>query len=90
MENIIDERIKQLTAALVAFPFIGLLLRTYLVAPSLTDEQIFQKTLKSYNINPTVINKYEIEKSYEMFQNMSQDARNAYMTLYRIISYGMS
>ena len=90
MENIIDERIKQLTAVLVAFPFMGLLLRTYLVAPSLTDEQIFQKTLKSYNINPIVINKYEIEKSYEMFQNMSQDARDAYMTLYRIISYGMS
>lgn len=90
MENIIDERIKQLTAILEAFPFMGLLLRTYLVTPSLTDEQIFQKTLKSYNINPTVINKYEIEKSYEMFQNMSQDARDAYMTLYRIISYGMS
>lgn len=91
--NYIGERIGEDTINLVKnlkrFPFVGMLLRTYITNPEMDDISIFQKTLKNYNHTVETLTAKEIEDSFEIFQNISLEGKRYYCELYKIIKSGI-
>lgn len=90
MDNVTSERIQQLVQIMEIYPFLGMLLRMYIVNPEASDEQIFENTLKNYKLEVTRFSKTEIEQAYNKFRNINPSARKDYISLYRILNYGVS
>lgn len=91
--NFIGERVSVDTVNLVKnlkrFPFVGMLLRTYITNPEAEDLDIFQKTLKNYHSSVNDLTAKEIEESFEIFQNIPLEGRKYYIMLYKILKSGI-
>ena len=90
MDDVISERIQQLVQIMEIYPFLGMLLRMYIVNPEASDEKIFENTLKTYKLEVTRFSKMEIEQAYTKFRSINPLARKDYISLYRILNYGVS
>lgn len=84
----IGGKISDLTTVFEGFPFVGMLMRTYLTCPEMEDVDIFHKTLQLYDHSISNMSKHEIEESFLMFTHIPLHNRRDFVKLYKIITNG--
>lgn len=89
MMNDVGKRITDLTLTFHEYPFVGMLLRTWITDSSLEDVQVFEKALKLYKNQTSLMSKDEIERSFDIFAHIKRIERDDYMSLYKIITNGL-
>ena len=93
ISNKMENEIVELTKYLKRYPFIGMLLRTYVSNTSQTDIAVFQKTLKTFNtvmMNDQIMYTHnDVENAFNIFHQLSPDCKKHYAALYKIILNGI-